>query len=341
MKKLFLGMSLLAVAGLWTGCSNDDETINVSNDANAISFRAQGGTPTLRTVGTTTNDVDAFVVYGSDDVVGYTDLIFDGVTVARQASGGYDYNPKQYYGVGATTANFVAYSPVALKTIYFDANVSDISTTARFTYEVVAPDASGDKTQEDFLIAGTTFAPSATPVAINFQHALSRIFVQATSDLSETVTIKDLTLKGLRSIGAIIGTPASPEWLWEWTVTAPKDYSYILAPTGVAVKPNTTYPTLVTSMEQGMMVLPQYLVNLNNDQVHDVSSDFALEVVYDLANLEDQVAYVCLPDHYELEMGKQYVITVNFNSTVTNMIEINFDIDVTPWEYQLIDPLAP
>ncbi len=180
------------------------------------------------------------------------------------------------------------------------------------------------------MIAGTTFAPSAAPVALNFQHALSRIFVQATSQLNQIAVVKGLTLKNLNSAGTITGTPAA-EWTWEWTSSTPIDYRYQTIPAAVIPRSGTA----LTSMEQGMMVLPQKIVNANDDVT---TGDFALEVLYDLENLKDQVAHVYLPNNYEFEMGKQYIINVTFNETVTNLIEINFNIDVTPWEYQLINP---
>lgn len=327
MRKSYLVLSLLAIAGLWVGCSNDDEVVDTSRNGQEISFRVQGGAPALRTTGTTATYVDAFVVYGTDDVAGAT-TIFDGVTVARQVGGGFDYNPKKYYSEGAASANFVAYSPAS-------ANISSpvttaLATSASFAYTVKTPDNSGDTTQEDLLIAGTGVAtPSATAVNLAFQHALSRIFVKATNGLSETVVIKGLTLKNLYPSGTLTGTAAAA-WTWAWTPSGTEtDYSYVLAPTGVAVPAGLSTATLVTSMEQGMMVIPQATVN---DTPNDVTAgDFALEVTYDVGNLVDQVTYVYLTDGYAFALGTQYAITINFTTTVTNLIEINFDITVAPF----------
>ena len=83
----------LATAGMFTACSNDDEV--VMNQGNEISFRVQGGAPELRTTATTKEHVDAFVVYGTDDKTVAASLpnIFNGITVARQVNGSFDYNP--------------------------------------------------------------------------------------------------------------------------------------------------------------------------------------------------------------------------------------------------------
>ena len=87
MKNLFLGVSLLAIAGMWTGCSNDDEVANPKQ----IAFHVQGGVPNPKIPGTTVDQVNAFVVFGSDDQA--TSNIFHNITVARQAGSGnvFDY----------------------------------------------------------------------------------------------------------------------------------------------------------------------------------------------------------------------------------------------------------
>ena len=97
MKNLFLGMSFLAIAGLWTGCSNDE--VNTPSEGQLISFHVQGGTPNLRTTGTTAAYVNAFVVYGTDNATQAATLpnLFNGVTVARQVGGVFAYSPIKYY----------------------------------------------------------------------------------------------------------------------------------------------------------------------------------------------------------------------------------------------------
>ncbi|MDH6303690.1 hypothetical protein M2459_000022 [Parabacteroides sp. PF5-5] len=333
-QKIILGVSLLAIAGMWTGCSNEEDATTFSTPKDAISFRTQGGMPESRATETTKDHVDAFVVYGADtDASNNTTTLFDGVTVARQAgTDNFAYSPIKYYSEGATTADFVAYSPVSKK---ITNPVTAFTGTVSFDYEVDVPVATGKTSQEDLLIAGTHVDPVSATVSLGFKHALSRIFVKATNALSETVVIKGLTLKNLKSTGKI--SSSSTAWTWAWSdQNDPIDYVYVLAPTGVAVQPvvapSTPTPTLVTSMEQGMMVLPQKTVNPSNDQTFD-TGDFALEVEYDVANLTSQKAYVLLPDEYEFKMGNQYAITVAFNPTsIPNLIEITFNITVAAFE---------
>lgn len=341
-RKFLLGLSFLAIAGLWTACSNDDEIFDgTSMSEKGISFRTQGGMPELRTTGTTINNIDAFVVYGTDDVAAAKTTpvnIFDGITVAKKAgTTDFEYNPKKYYSAGATDADFVAYSPVSAKLSNFStANLTDATATASFDYEVVIPNATGNTTQEDLLVAGTRAdATSSNAVGFAFQHALSRIFVKATNAMSETVVIKGLELKNLYSTGTITGTlvdPTPPEtkkiWTWSWdNHDVVIGYPYVLASSGIAVPAGVSTATLVTSMEQGMMVLPQKTVNPSDDQVFN-ADDFALEVTYDVANLTGEKAYILLPNGFEFLPNTQYAITVAFSASTTNLIEINFEISV-------------
>lgn len=338
-QKIFLGLSLLAMAGLWTGCSNDDEMVDTSGNGQEISFRVQGGTPTLRTTATTLPYVDAFVIYGTDNLAlaaDPTDNIFAGVTVARKVGAGdvFDYNPKKYYSVGATSADFVAYSPASAK---ITSTATNFSNPVSFGYTVPIPTATGNTVQEDLLVAGANVVPSTTAVSLAFQHALSRIFVKATNALKDPVVIKGLTLKNLLPSGTITGTSVTTDaWTWAWTPSGTKtDYPYILATTGVAVPANTTTATLVTSMEQGMMVIPQK-TDMKNDNPTVVPAvptftDFALEVTYDVGNLVDQTAYVLLTDQYEFVKGTQYAITIAFDASATKLIEVNFSITVAPF----------
>ena len=328
MKTFRFSLVAMIATVLFTACSNEDAVRPKNDETQEISFRLQGSTPeiTPRSMATTTLNVDAFVVYGTDNVTeaGTGTNIFDGVTVARQVGGGFDYNPKKYYGSGAVNAEFVAFSPVS-------ANISapattSLLTTASFGYEVKVPDNTGDITQEDLLVAGTSVTTiAAAPVHLQFGHALSRIFVKATNGLSENIVITGLSLKNLYSTGTITGTPAAA-WTWAWGgYGGTKDYDYILATTGVAVKPGVSAPTLVTSMEQGMMVLPQATANTADLADFD-TGDFALEVTYNVANVTGKKAYVLLANGYPFAAGNQYAINIAFSGT--ELIEISFTIDV-------------
>ncbi|WP_163223325.1 fimbrillin family protein [Bacteroides sp. 214] len=341
-QKIFLGLSFLATIGLWTGCSND-EVIDLVNETRAVSFHVQGGTPEVtRTTGTTSSSIEAFVVYGIDDVAveaeGDTKKnIFNGVTVARQTGGSFDYNPKRYYNTGAKEANFVAYSPVG--TTSKSPVVTNLFTGASFTHTVSAPNADGKTVQEDFLVAGETYTTIANKVRFNFKHALARVFVKAVNSMPEVVVIEKLILKNLYPTGTIAGTPTAPEtdattaqWGWTWTPgdTDKIDYPYILAATGVAVPVGTSTATLVTSMEQGMMVIPHTTEQL---AANENGGKFALEVTYSIGNLDSQTVSVALGDSDKFEMGKQYAIKITFNA----LTAISFEVEVTDFGKDITD----
>ena len=322
----------LAATVLFYACSNEEAIRPINDEAQAISFRLQGGTPeiTTRATATTAPYVDAFVVYGIDDVA--TTNLFNGETVARQVSGNFDYNPKRYYNGGATSAGFIAYSPASAN-ITTSSVPDPLTSTASFTYTVKAPDgtATGETIQEDFLIANTTVTPSSSAVSLAFQHALSRIFVKATNAMKETVVITGLQLLNLKETGTVTATPTT----WSWTgQTGTADYVYKIADAGVAVIAELTTATLVTSIEQGMMVLPQTIVNASNDHT---LGDFALEVTYDVANLTGQKAYVYITAGSTFVAGSQYAITINFSGS--DLIKIDFTISVTPFGSTIINAL--
>ena len=339
----FLAVALVAT-GIFSACTNEVvvQPVNLSDPAE-IAFHLQGGMPEATyATATTTLNVDAFAVYGIDDVAntGTGDNILQGVTVARQVvGGGFDYNPKKYFSDGVANAQFFAYSPVSARKDITNLPTASVFGGASFDYKVVIPDNSGNTTQEDLLVAGTsfTFNPSlpATPVNLVFTHALSRIFVKATNALSQDVVITGLTLKALHSEGTITGSTAAP-WTWAWSAQqTPIDYDYILASTGVAVKAGTGFgtapndePILVTSMEQGMMIIPQATAANNGDDVYN-AGEFALEVTYDIANRIGEKKYVFFATPYTFAYNNQYAITIAFSGT--DQIEINFTISVSPF----------
>jgi hypothetical protein len=338
MKTFRFSLVALIATALFTACTNDAVLEPVSKSGAAeISFRLQGGTPETRALATTGDNIEALVVYGTDNVTRAAGVnIFDGITVARQKDNTFSYNPKKYYSVGATTADFFAYSPVSAN-ISSLTNATPLLTNASFDYEVKAPDATGNIAQEDLLVVGKRVAPSTTAVSLLFEHALSRVFVKAINELDETVVITGLALKNAYSTGTITGTPAAT-WAWVWSNHDDKrEYKYELAPSGVAVRSGSA-ATLVTSMEQGMMLLPQETLNAGDDDVWN-TNDFALEVTYDAGNIFGATAYVLLEDGFEFEAGKQYSITIKFSGD--DLIEIEFDIDVDPFGTPIEEVIYP
>ena len=334
----FFFVALAAIA-LFTACSSEEVIQPINNEGQPISFRLQGGTPeiTTRSTATTLPYLDAFVVYGTDDVYGATnDLIFDGTTVALDInSGSFTYAPTRYYDLGAGAASFVAFSPVSAK-------VSNINATSfwtagtSFDYTVPAPDNSGNTVQEDLLVASVAITSITPSVSIPFEHALARIFVTATNAANDPVFIDSLILRNLQTTGTLAFAP-HPATTRTWTPAGTLgDYKYILAPSGVVVDSLTNTPTLVTSMEQGMMVLPQATQNTNNDHVFD-SGDFALQVYYRFSNLGAQSRYIMLTNNYAFAEGNQYTINLDFAGGTA----IDFTVTVDTFAPLTAAPPAP
>ena len=309
----------LAAAGLFTACSNNDEPVKM-NQGNEISFRLQGGMPSAKTTATTIDNVDAFVVWGSDNTP--TPLLFDGVTVARKAEttpAVFTYAPNRYYGQGATAAAYIAYSPVSagvVSGITLNGVLVDPST---FTYKVLAPENTlGVTTQEDLLFTAAGVSTSATVVPLSFIHALSRVFITATNSTSDLITIESLTLSGLKSEGTITVNAGATGWDWGGQ-TDITPYEYALAPTGVAV-PVGSAKTMVTSMEQGMMILPQ-----TTPPAADLE-EVSLDVVYGIGNLTGQTKKIVIPS-YKFAANNQYSIDIAFTD-----VAITFTITVTAFD---------
>ena len=304
----------LAAAGLMTACSNNEEV--KPNQGKAISFRLQGGMPEAKTTASQAANVDAFVVYGSDDV--NVDL-FDGVSVVRKAgTTNFTYAPTRYYDEGAIEAAYIAYSPVSASVTSVVTDILNDPST--FTYKVLAPEnLLGVTTQEDLLFTAKAVNPLATAIQLDFIHALSRVFITSTNTTSDLVTIESLTLNGLYSKGTIEVVAGATGWGWDATTLEDVlAYEYALAPSGVAV-PAGSAKTLVTSMEQGMMILPQTTPPaLDPDEV-------TLEVKYGIGTLTGQTKEIVIPN-YKFEANNQYSIDVKFTD-----VAISFTITVTPF----------
>jgi hypothetical protein len=344
-KKDLFGFFLMALAMSGTGCTND-QLAEQESARQAISFRTQGGMPTLRSTATTQADIDAFVVYGGDNV---TPGIFTATSVVKEGAT-WLYSPKRYYSAEATTANFFAYSPIVHMSGTggngaFNVKAANCADADTLVYKVPLPASDGKIGQVDLLVAKTTSHPVATtPVPLAFKHALARVFVKATSLADETITITGLTLQYLFSEGTLIvdgtttstggGTNPPSGTALTWSLWGTKaNYPYVLAASGVAVNKtasaNYADAVLLTSMEQGMMVLPQSVGS-------GVDNTFRLVVNYDIVGvLAAQEAQIKLAEDFTFEAGKQYAITVNFaaNNVITFSVTVEEFTDIATVTY--------
>jgi len=284
--------------------------------------------PEAKTTATQLANVDAFVVYGNDDVT--LDLFENGATVALQVGGGFSYAPTRYYDDAAAVAAFAAYSPASAN--FSAVSASDVlGSPSTFDFKVVAPTADGNTSQIDLLFAtANVLSPSAAPVQLAFTHALSRVFVAAKNTTADPVTIKKLTLKKMISEGTISVPAGAASWNWTYpSIPVRDDYEYVLAPTGVVVPGSTALHTLVTSMEQGMMILPQTL-----------DASCVLEVEYEFANLATQTKQFNIAGNTssvtEFAINSQYSINIEFTGTA-----VSFSIIVTDFGTPITDVIIP
>ncbi|MDR0508144.1 MAG: fimbrillin family protein [Dysgonamonadaceae bacterium] len=365
-KNLCLGLFLLALAGLWTGCSNNEPVEDPANNQ-VISFRVQGSLPSPKVPGTTDTYMNAFVVNAYGDVTGKganAKATMLATIVYRKEGGGFDYNPKVFYFAGDSEVEFSAYSPVSPN---ITNGLGKTGTTNTITYTVREPEQTkGDNSQEDLLVAYTkqVKADFSKNVTLNFKHALSRVYVTAKNKTSETVIIDSIKLVNLYEEGTldidatgwsgatsevninkgyntITSTSSFNEYKVLWTIPGQqkKSYTYVLPPSGVAVPASTVLPTYVVSKEQGMLILPQTTVNENNNSIAD-PGDFYLEVSYRVSNITEtaKIAFkdinninpTAAKEGLTFEFGRQYALNISFDDIINQAI--SFDVKVEDWD---------
>jgi hypothetical protein len=322
--KLFL-VCMTAVA-LFTACSND-EIGELAQEKKAISFDTQGGMPAFRTTTTTTNKVDAFVVYGTDDKTwgsGNT-LLFNGVTVARTvdnngSSTKFAYSPLKYYPEDANESFWFAFSPVSsLGTTMTNLTTANYWTNGlSFTYTVPKKDPLGKTTQDDFLVATPKKMPADQNIHLDFEHALTRMFVYASNMIQDIITIKEITLTNLCSKGTF-RLYATGDWDWAVDAGSKTDYAYLLPETGVTL-PNDEgrmMRRLINARDQGMMVMPQTLI----------AGKFGIKVTYVIGTGTERTKEFVFTDEMTIAAGTQYGINIVFEG-ISN---ITFNINVEDW----------
>jgi hypothetical protein len=360
---------LLSGLLLLSGCSQED-TYDASDSSGTIGFRAQGGMPSLKATTSDRNHIRSFVVnahYSKTETWDSADdYLLYGTTVYRgEGEGSWEYFPKAYFptdGDGNQYVEFFAYAPAGSSSVSHGlGETSDKDQT--IAYKVPVPVVtSGATSQEDFLVAYERVPEAGydNAVKLQFRHALARILVAAQSDLEATVTITGLKLNNLKNEGALSlkgntststdksnGIPAGSgsgqtTWvyesgtidstddyvtLWDSSTGTLTDYPYILPASGVTVNAEEK---AVTSLEQGMFVIPQTTAGDPSDAVSD--GEFGLEVAYTL-NGQAGKAFIQFADingiantGVTFEIGRQYVLRLNFSDDGSGDIDIGSSI---------------
>jgi hypothetical protein len=273
----------------------------------------------------------------------------------------WQYSPVSYFPVGDAFTDYVdffAYSPAGSNRVSPKlGDAADANQTIGYTVPKPSGINGGAATQEDLLVAYQKVGADDydKTVKLQFRHALSRVLVAAKSSLaSSNVTVTGLTLKNLYSEGTLnlkgntsTGTtpsngipqstvpPASTteqdSWvyndqlvtignyvtLWQ-SLATPEEYTYVLPALGVTVGATSE---LVTTVEQGMFVLPQTTAG-DLSQALNSATDFYLEVAYSLDGKAQTPASIRFADingvanqSVTFEIGRQYVLNLTFGGT--------------------------
>jgi hypothetical protein len=307
-------------------------------------------------------------IYDTDNKTGYfNDLstyLFDRVIVSKADDGSWTYNPPMLWPGYITEANFYAWSPARSPNAVFvshpdEENYDKYDPYLRYTVPAdINPNGQGIQQQEDLLVARREEITSAsTPIALHFQHALSRVVFRARSEtLNLSYYIKEVTLCNVHGQGVLnMSDSYIPEdgafvyddpyygydysyYMWS-TEEDRLDYTVSLPADGAAFVPYTADPSVWTDLHpstNALMVIPQWC-EYTDVRISDVKDDYALQVkvVYNVAGGDaraDRTVYlnVCKPgtldDGLVFEMGRQY----NFDITLTDAVP-TFTLTMSDW----------
>lgn len=257
MENRFKTVSMLAIAAMLTGaaasCSDNDDQPRADAAEGAISFGAVVPKAS-RAPSTTTTSINNFTVYAFTDGKPY----MKGVKVTRSGSK-WGYTPTVYWP--STPVNFYAYSPEITNTPSMDG-----STTGQI------PDYANTG-QTDLLYAvNMGEVAKASPVLMNFRHAMSRVDVMMSSaNESLIVKVAHVSLNEIKFTGTFTfpqatTSPSMPQNVGSWTDL--KQPINILTYYSVDVSDFKTLTSTPTNISEGNLdmsfMLPQPLTELQS-----------------------------------------------------------------------------
>ncbi len=345
MKNHFKTMSMLATAALLAGaaasCSDNDDSPAI-DDEGAISFGAV--VPKApRAASTTTTSINNFIVYAFTDGKPY----MKGVKVTKSGSK-WAYKPTVYWPT--TPVNFYAYSPELTNTPSIDGStagqIPNYSNTG----------------QTDLLYAvnmGET--AKASPVLMNFRHAMSRVDVMLSSANSALtvrvahVSLNDINFRGTFTFPQATTSASQPDNVGSWSdLQQPIDILYYYAIEATDFTKLTSTPVNISEGNLDMsFMLPQPLTELASTGTGYSGNAIQIDCeIYDTATgakiwpNSATPAYQLVPETgcgklmfpvttstiKEWKIGHAYVYNIKIdNPTVLHPI----DFDVTVDEYTL------
>ena len=322
MKKIFL-ISLLATA-MFTSCS--DEVINTL-DGNTIRFEnAFVEQPETRATDLTTDNLKEFHVHGwMTNSQNQTANIFDKVEVRKNSAGVWAYDGGGRYWFGDTKYEFLAFAPLnAEYTLAGDHKSLTFTNTGK----------------DDFIFASANreitgkVPPSVKPVALSFDHMLSKVLIQFKNEFEAgdvTLDVANLKLSGLAKIADL--NLIDTTWA-EPTDTLVLDKELLGFPNAEINRNenNTAIAVGASAMTNHFYLIPEAIDY----------EEYALEFTVTAwqGPTDGQVKIGEYPhkvylDKMTFENGKQYCLTARFNSKNVNpdaMLQpIEFTVSVTSW----------
>lgn len=239
-KFFFLALSAMALA---TGCSNDEMT--EVNRGDGIDFSVTAGKLT-RAAATTTNSIDEFKVWAFTDNKTY----MDGTPVSKEGNK-WTYTGTKFWP--ETPVNFFAVSPATPQS-----GTVSVTNESRKIEEYVVTNG-----KEDLLYAAnfseTKADHTASPVSVNFRHALSQIVfkVKKTTTSSINVKVKGIKVDGVANKSSLTwATLFTGDNLSEGTTDTETDGSWgtWTVPTG-----DTEYTAVNLTEAYDVQTTPNYL----------------------------------------------------------------------------------
>lgn len=365
MKKYWLTFTITAL--LAGACSNEEVTMQEVDSGTGIEFRSLTDKTITRAAITDETSIVGFTVTGwwdktgADPTTNYgsnvaTDgvYLFNGFTIARgeDEATKWDYSPKRYWPAnGKGTVDFFAYSPASSRNL--NAGLEDFNgATIEYTVPQIAETG---LQQEDFLVAKSTRLTSGT-VALNFQHALSRVkFFAKKSNAGITYVIDKVELINLASTAtldlvndfpnqtSLAYTGTTPLILWEKDNNSVVNYEVDMSGSPVYLLSDFNSILGTTS---AVMVMPQKTTLATTGTVAPSGGEFAIAVSYRAyigtfyyagTPTTSKTQYFAVKDPVyssgdgiAFEIGRQYNFYLTFGGEAS-ATAITFQVNVSDW----------
>lgn len=280
MKKSLFIMALGAIA--LTSCSQD-EVLEVKKDA--ISFATiTGNASRATTYNSTTNKVTKFKVTGLVTDATSTKAYFENLTLATAVSGVYDSG--YYWPTGTMDFYAVAPEDYSITTGTLAAAASKVGdAAAKIKNVTIAADATSQADIVYALSTGKTKPAAATPVDLNFQHALAQVDFKVKIDASVKqalkVVVKSVTVKNLQGTGDYSlpssTTDTDTDGKGSWAISGDLVDYKVTPATAFTINNGTGSTEVETDATESMLLLPQAIAASTYDSGWTAKGLFVLE----------------------------------------------------------------